>query len=165
MNPPDFPDLFAAACPRCPAQPGELCQDRSGKPHSTHAARHRLATTGTPQRNRPPAETPGAKPNPQKNLPMMNRQAFTCPRCGVWSAEFTTKIVKDRNEWVHQRCVIGERDTVLRERYAPTQNIDQCATCGGRLHAGNRTANRHGEIVHAHGCPKRTSRPATTSPP
>lgn len=155
--------VFTTYCPRCTALPGQPCVDRSGDPRLVHAARFRLATTGPHQRTPLPAGAP--KPNPEKNRPLMNRQAFTCPRCGVWSAELATKIVKDRNEWVHLRCVTAERDTVLRERYAPTVNIDQCATCGGRLHSGNRTVNVHGAIVHAHGCPKRRSRPADTGPP
>lgn len=153
----------AVACPRCPAGPGVPCLDRAGNDRTPHAARTRLATTGTRQRTPQPAGT--AKPNPAKNRPLMNREAFTCPRCGIWSAEHSTKIVKDRNEWAHLRCVTAERDTVLRERYAPTVNIDQCATCGGRLHSGNRTVNVHGAIVHAHGCPMRRLRPPVTSPP
>lgn len=148
-------------CPRCPAKAGEPCLDRSGNPRSLHAGRTRLAVTGTHQRA---PRTAATAPNPEKNRPMMNRQAFTCPRCGVWSAEYTAKIVKDRNEWVHQRCVTAEKNTVLRERYPQTVNVDLCATCRGRLHSGNRTVNVHGAIVHANGCPTRRHRPSNPAP-
>jgi predicted RNA-binding Zn-ribbon protein involved in translation (DUF1610 family) len=146
-------------CPRCPARAGDPCQDRSGRVRGDHAIRTRNATP------RPVYRAADAPPKPERSpRPSVNFQAFTCPRCGIWSDQFTTKITRDRDEWVHAHCVTGPKKSVVRTAMAASSDPDHCATCGGPLHAGNRGVSSHGDIIHANGCPRRQVKNRRTPP-
>lgn len=136
-------------CPRCPALIGEPCLDRSGREKaSPHASRARVDAPD-------PYLTPATpKPNPMR----LNRHAFRCPRCGRWTPEHATQVVRDRGEWIHAACAVTERTRNQRHHILAAQDPDHCTTCGGRVHAGNRTVNIHGQIVHAGGCPNQHRR-------
>jgi len=138
------------ACPRCPARAGEPCIDRSGRPHAIHASRARLvAPDPYLTDDGPPVKLPAK---------MMNRHPFRCPRCGRWSPELSTHVVRDRGEWIHAACAVNERAASIRHHLLASSDPDRCATCGGHLHPGNRTVNRDGDVVHAHGCPRKRRR-------
>jgi len=141
-------------CPRCPAQPGEACRDRSGRDRRTnHAARNR-AVMADPY-------LASASPQPAAKAKFtLNKHAFRCPRCGRWTPELTEMIIRDRDEWIHGSCLTDERRRKVRTTMLATAMPDHCHTCHGRVHAGNRTVNVEGNIVHNNGCPTRRRRPA-----
>lgn len=74
----------------------------------------------------------------------VNEHPLHCPGCSQHFPIGTTSIGKRNDEWLCGPCY----GTPTRVTVLPTQQIDRCAQCGGRLDDHNRTINVHGQVVH-----------------